>query len=85
MPNSPIKQFAEDVRPFLRLIEDGANRVAGLPADNRPDKAADPTWTDQQVLDQLKFRIQGTASFIQAVPTPPPVVHSNPPAKTPGK
>ncbi len=82
MPNSPIKQFAEDVRPFLRLIEDGVNRVAGLPVDSRPDKAADPLWTDQQVLDQLKFRIQGTVSQIQSVPTPPPVVHSNPAART---
>jgi len=72
MANSPIKQFAADVRPYLRLIEDGVNRVAGKSVDNRPDKSPDPAWTDQQILDQLKFRIQGTASFIQTIPTPAP-------------
>jgi hypothetical protein len=67
---SLIQQFATDVRPSLRLIEDGANRIGGKAVDNRPDKPIDPVLTDQQILDQLKLRIQGTVSLIQSVPTP---------------
>jgi hypothetical protein len=70
MTQSPIKKFATDARPFLRLIEDGVNRVSGNPVDNRPDKPIDPKWTDQQTLDQLLWRIKDTASVIQSVPTP---------------
>lgn len=70
MKQTPIKQFAMLVRPSLRLIEDGVNRLGHRPVDNAPDSPIPADWTDQQTLDQLRYRIEGIRTLVQTTPTP---------------
>jgi hypothetical protein len=75
-----ISEFFTNVKPQLVLLAQGIDRVAGRPVDQRGPAPVNPTWTDEDKLNQVLSEVRGLVSYVQSIPTPvKPVVVPVPP------